>query len=605
MKKETKSTVGIFIILIILFTAAEILGHLCMASFGTVRVSNVWIENDNDLMVRGKLFVPEGASEKNPVPGVVYLHGYQNNRETSEPYAVELSRRGIAVLTIDTLGRGNSDNQFSEDEPGFDETYGGRESFKYLCALPFVDPSRCGMGGHSLGGEMSYTAALDDPNVSVIVFSGFAYDLQADADTPKNMLMIFGKYDEYRQRMTGTRDFPAQWMVSPQTKAAIPFDNPVFDETYGSFADGSARRVHMTNTKHVGECFDKRALAEAVDWFIAAFGVDADISSDRQIWKIKELCSLIAMLAAVFSVIPLAMLLLNSSFFKVVSGSPGTAYVCSRKDFRRAVTLNGIMELLFLPLILVIFGFHVYVVPIDKAFPMMMVNGIVFWFIVINAVGFIFFRRWMKKAGTQRAEINSAELGLSIESNDKIQIRRHIVRAFLLAAVLFGYLYLLEAGMEKILLMDFRYKFPYASDLTPFRVLMFLEYFVLFLAGYLQFNIFLQGQLKTSDRGGRLRTSVINSLRNILIILVPLLIIMAVQYIPLYTTGFVPFVGPGGSMIGFVINLEHMCVLLIMMIFISTFMYNHTGTIYTGAFVNAMIVAWMFTSSSVIAPLPI
>ena len=93
--------------------AAEIIAHAAMTGFGKVDVSNVWIENSNGLMIRGKLFVPESASAENPAPGVVYLHGYQNNRETSDPYAIELSRRGFVVLNLDTLGRGNSDNQFS------------------------------------------------------------------------------------------------------------------------------------------------------------------------------------------------------------------------------------------------------------------------------------------------------------------------------------------------------------------------------------------------------------------------------------------------------------------------------------------------------------
>jgi hypothetical protein len=38
---------------------------------------------------------------------------------------------------------------------------------------------------------------------------------------------------------------------------------------------------------------------------------------------------------------------------------------------------------------------------------------------------------------------------------------------------------------------------------------------------------------------------------------------------------------------------------------ISTWFYQQTGKIYLGAFLNAMLVAWMFTSSQVIAPIPI
>jgi hypothetical protein len=89
------------------------------------------------------------------------------------------------------------------------------------------------------------------------------------------------------------------------------------------------------------------------------------------------------------------------------------------------------------------------------------------------------------------------------------------------------------------------------------------------------------------------------------VMIVPLMFMMALQYVPLYVAGIVPFVGPGGAMVGFVINIEHMIVLLTLMVPVSTVLYEATGSIYPGAVLNALIVTWMFTSSSVIAPLPI
>ena len=80
---------------------------------------------------------------------------------------------------------------------------------------------------------------------------------------------------------------------------------------------------------------------------------------------------------------------------------------------------------------------------------------------------------------------------------------------------------------------------------------------------------------------------------------------MAIQYIPLFTLGRVPFIGPGGALVGFVINLEHMIVIQLLMIPVGSFLYEVTGKIYAGAILNALIVTWMFTSSSVIAPLPV
>ena len=300
-RKTRKGAAWVLVGFLVIVIAAELLGSAAMRNWGKTSVSNVWIENKNGLMIRGKLYQPDTATAENPAPGVVYLHGYQNNRETSDPYAIELSRRGFVVIALDTLGRGNSQNQFSEDEQGFDPTYGGDSAFEYLRSLPFVDAERCGLGGHSLGGEMSYTAAMQNPNVQAIVFSGFAYLEDATYNKPKNMLMIFGKYDEYRQRMTGTRDLETEWLSSPQTKAAIEADKPQFDTTYGSFAEGTARRVHMTRTTHVAESFDKAAIAEAVSWYSQALNPDMPLSipAQDQIWRIKEICSLIAMVFGV------------------------------------------------------------------------------------------------------------------------------------------------------------------------------------------------------------------------------------------------------------------------------------------------------------------
>ncbi len=266
-KKVRKTCIWLLVISILVMLIGQVGAFAAMTSGFTVKVSNVTFVNKNGLTVRGKLYQPSNATVPNPAPGVVYLHGYQNNRETSDPYGIELSRRGFVVITLDTLGRGNSDNQFSEDEPGFDPTYGAESAFIYLQNLPYVDADRCGLGGHSLGGEMSYAAAVDNPDVQAIVFSGYGYLETATLDTPKNMLMILGKYDEYRERMTGTDDFEAEWMSSPQTLAAIGSTGLAFDTTYGSFVDGTARRVHMTQTTHVGESFNEGAIAEAITWY--------------------------------------------------------------------------------------------------------------------------------------------------------------------------------------------------------------------------------------------------------------------------------------------------------------------------------------------------
>ena len=76
--------------------------------FGRVIVENVTYLNYNGIPLRAKLMRPKEASAQNLMPGILYIHGYQNNRETSDAYCIEFARRGMVVLSIDALGRGNS-----------------------------------------------------------------------------------------------------------------------------------------------------------------------------------------------------------------------------------------------------------------------------------------------------------------------------------------------------------------------------------------------------------------------------------------------------------------------------------------------------------------
>jgi len=150
-----------------------------------------------------------------------------------------------------------------------------------------------------------------------------------------------------------------------------------------------------------------------------------------------------------------------------------------------------------------------------------------------------------------------------------------------------------------------RFIFPFASDLTPYRALMFLLYFPFLLVGFVLNGIFLHGQLRRPRHRTWPKTFVSWSLSNVFALIAPLVLFLAVQYVPLFTSGAIPFVGPGGMFVSFVINLFHIIGVLLMTTPISTWFYQLTGKIYLGALVNAALVAWMFTSSQVIAPIPV
>ena len=117
---------------------------------------------------------------------------------------------------------------------------------------------------------MVYGLALLDQSIRGLVISGFAYNDKATAQKPKNMLMIFGKYDEFRQRMTGTGDFEKEWMGTDRTRKVFPVDNPRLSTTYGDFKSGTARRVFMPKITHLHTSHSSAAVAEALQQTQAA-----------------------------------------------------------------------------------------------------------------------------------------------------------------------------------------------------------------------------------------------------------------------------------------------------------------------------------------------
>lgn len=597
---------AVFLLCLLLLAAATVLASLVQQDFGNVEVRNVTYDNYNGIPVRAKLFRPLEAMTESPVPGIVYVHGYQNNRETADAYCIELARRGFAVLSIDAIGRGNSGVPGDQDDSDFDHTYGTVSSIDYLRSLPFVDEGSIGVMGHSLGAEMVYTAALEDPGVNAVVISGFAYTPEATTNNPRNMLMVFGKYDEYRYRMTETRDFSGQWMSSPQTRQVIAADDPQFGVTYGDFSDGSARRVYMPAITHVQESHHRGSIAEALLWMKSALNPPEEswIDPVKQIWPLKEWATLVAMVSCLAALLPLGLLLLQTPFFASLQGPASGRLPAGRKDNLKAGLLNGVLSILYLPLILILFAVHVYLVPIDGVFPLMMVNGIVWWFLWVNIIGFLFFRRWYKKEAA-RSGLTLQQLGLSDRAGGFGLDGVNLGKTLLLGLILFGYAYGVEHLLESIFIVDFRFIFPFASDLTPYRALLFLLYFPFLLAGFLLLGTFLHARLARPVRRTFGRTFLSWSGSNIFVMIAPLVLLALVQYLPIFTAGVIPFVGPGGVLTTFMINLVHIILKLVLIIPIMTWFYQLTGKIYLGALVSALLVTWMFVSSQVIAPIPI
>ena len=107
----------------------------------------------------GMLYVPKEAMTPGEDgsyvrrPAVVLSEGYLNSNQMQDPNVIELSRRGFVVFAIDMYGHGNSDLSPGSDDPSNSgSVLGAIDAFNYVKSLPYVDTTRIGMVGHSMGG---------------------------------------------------------------------------------------------------------------------------------------------------------------------------------------------------------------------------------------------------------------------------------------------------------------------------------------------------------------------------------------------------------------------------------------------------------------------
>lgn len=101
------------------------------------------------------LIAPNGIKE--PLPGLIFVHGWKSNQEGNIRRATEISKLGFACLTLDLRGHGQSAgsiDQFSRQ----DHLEDIKTAYSYLAKLKEVNPNKIGILGSSYGGYLSAVA---------------------------------------------------------------------------------------------------------------------------------------------------------------------------------------------------------------------------------------------------------------------------------------------------------------------------------------------------------------------------------------------------------------------------------------------------------------
>ncbi len=300
----------------------------------------------------GILFVPKDASKENKKPGIVLTHGYLNNRELQLPNAIELARRGFVVLTVDREGHGNYNNE--DNANALMATKGLYESAKYLYNLEYVDQSKIGISGHSMGGYTTAAALVTDMSSQTLtldrkkviadgyhiikagLMQGWSSFMGAASDVSVGLLKATD--DEFfftGTDLNGNKTISREFLHSTNaanfvkmsteglseinvTNSARYVNGKIVEKVDGQAVGEPFRVIYESDEIHPLNHWSISSTSHVLDFFYGAFGTptgNSYVSEGTQIWWVKEGFSFIGMLALLSMIIPGVALLLTIPFF--------------------------------------------------------------------------------------------------------------------------------------------------------------------------------------------------------------------------------------------------------------------------------------------------
>ncbi|MFX0093122.1 MAG: alpha/beta hydrolase [Candidatus Hodarchaeota archaeon] len=554
--------------ILMVFCGLTIAG-LIQSNFGTVATTEIDIQTSEKVIIHTTLQVPSGASEANPMPGVVVIHGVIQSKEWLSSFGIELSRRGFVVLTIDARAHGNSGFGGSDA--------GGVAALEYLDSLNYV--SKLGIIGHSMGAGIAIQA-ISDSSVTVnslVLVEGGTGGTWANHTYPNNMLVTLGQYSHSFSSINHT----ALSETFGTTSQVVP------GQLYGDFNSGTARKLIIAPTDHLFSTVDLVILSETVEWLknsLKGTGIDSYwIPKENLVYPFHILGGFIACLGILLSIIPILKMIMELTFFKKLKQSPSSSYSASAQTYWGLGLLYGIISLAtFIPLLAI--GAFI-------PFPQSTGAPVGIWLLgsslIAASILYVVYRYKRNKG----EELEWTDFGIDI-SDHKLFLNTFGMSA-LLALLVTLWLYCWTLPVDLLLALDFRAFLPLFNDLTPIRLLIAPIYLIFTIPLFFVDGMWLMGLLRTSPKETRIQTQIYWTLKAVFIKCSPFFFILLVQVVMSFILGTALITG----MIGFsLLFLWMFAPMYVVTTVLSTWCYRLTDRIYVGTALNAFIFSWILAS---------
>ncbi len=544
----------------ILIVVGGLLAHFTQTT-GGIRIEDVRFKGESGATMSALVYIPPNATEATPAPGVLAVHGYFNSREAQDGFAIEFARRGYVVVALDQRGHGYSEN------PAFADGFGGPDGLRYLRSLPFVDKDNIGLEGHSMGGwtVLAAAAAMPDDYKAVVLegsSTGAPFAREGDPTWPRNLAVVFSKYDEFSYLMWGSPK-PTNLAKTDKLKKVFGTTDTIeVGKVYGDIAAGTGRVLMQPAVTHPGDHISHEAIGDAVDWFAKTLTGGTPLPTSDQIWFRKELGTGLALVGLIVFLLGVFDLLLKvPAFAGLRADQPVVAAPAERRPLAFWV-MALIPALTFYPA----FIFGDSFLPATRFMPQVFGNAILAW-AVINLVITLALMRFAPASQERKGLVGSSIL-------------------IALAVVIIAYA--AAWFIDLVWTIDFRFWFIALKvpSLAQFKIS--LMYFVplaayfIFALSVLQRNFGAPGTPAGRHYMATWGATVLG-----------ILILEVIQYGALWMTGQLINPVPAYAVITLatIIGINFIPVLTAVAI-ISTFTWRRTQSTLAGALISAALVAW-------------
>lgn len=290
--------------------------------------------DDPAVSVSYTVYKPKAASATEPAPAIFVVPGFTRTKATMAQYAVELSKRGSVVFTIDPGSQGGTthagyevdpvtgeyvlDSQGNKIQNGYSS---GRSGAGYILQyvynnideFDYIDRDRIGIVGHSAGGGDATKLAADfagntyeESIIKALYFSGYIKTSAANVfyKLRCNSAMSYPKYDEgafrYQDENQAFEIISLRFINEVNSKSAGAngkFDEFVTGYEYGNFDDGTYRVIYRENMNHCFEMYDPTSISNINNFFRRSLNLSNEYEDDCQTWFGKELSNGIGLAA--------------------------------------------------------------------------------------------------------------------------------------------------------------------------------------------------------------------------------------------------------------------------------------------------------------------